>query len=384
MGDFVFNLSPNLIAGADILISLGDYVSKYGSHFMLVVDPNFKDMQLLVRVKQSLEQKSLRLFSFDGIQKSPDTESIIRALRLAQAAHVDGIIALGDITTCSVAKTLASLYNETKSIYNYLEGEPITESPIPLIQIPTTCNNPFLFTNVVYISDSRNKTLYGIKCKEDLCSLVLFDSNIYKGLSLNALRLMVFSGLTIAFEAYISKRSNFFSDALVKKAIYLYILALNPEHDAIIGQTIEETMCQAGVLLAMGAKSSNIGFASAIALATNGKYDVNVSSMLCVLSSFLLQDAISSNLSKVIDFSEMFLANKRPENLSLEDFALKGVKAVRERLLNIELPSTISSLDLALEDMTSIAEDVLTLDFINYIPRSLTSNDVLEIIKKAL
>ena len=51
--------------------------------------------------------------------------------------------------------------------------------------------------------------------------------------------------------------------------------------------------------------------------------------------------------------------------------------------MSIELPSKIASLDLALEDMTSVAEQALTLDFMNYIPRSLTSNDVLEIIKKA-
>ena len=384
MGDFVFNLSPNLIAGADILISLGDYVSKYGSRFMLIVDPSFKDMELLVRIKQSLEQKSLRLFTFDGVQKSPDTETVVRTLRLAGAAHVDGVIVLGDLTTCSIAKAVASLYNEEKPIYSYLEGEPVTKPSIPLIQIPTTCNNPFLFTNVVHLSDSRNKTLHGIKCKEDVCSLVLFDSNIYKGLSLNALRLMVFSGLTVAFEAYISRKSNFFSDALIKKAIYLYMLALNPEHDKIVGQSIEETMCQAGILLATGAKSSNVGFASALSLVTNSKYDVDISSMLCVLSSFVLEDAISSNLSKVVEFSEMFLANTRGADLTLEEFSLKGIEAVREKLLSIELPSKIASLDLALEDMTSVAEEVLTLDFMNYIPRSLTPNDVLEIVKKAL
>lgn len=383
MGDFVFNLSPNLVAGADVLISLGDYASKYGSRFMLIVDPAFKDMEVLVRIKQSLEQKSLKLFTFDGIQKTADSETVSRVLRLAQVAHVDGVIALGDMVTCFIAKAVASLYNEKKPVYNYLEGEPITEPSIPLIQIPSTCNDPFLFTNVAYISDSRNRVLCDLKCACDVCSLILFDSNIYKKLSLNALRLMVFSALTIAFEVYVSKKANFFSDALVKKAISLYILALNPEHDKIIGQSIEETMCQAGVLLAIGSKSSSVGFALAIALATNGKYDVDIPSMLSILSSFVLEDSISSNLSKVVEFSQGFLGDAIPENENLEEFSLKGVEALRERLLSIELPSKIANLDLALEDMTSVSEEVLKLDFMNYIPRSLTSNDVLEIIKKA-
>ena len=69
--------------------------------------------------------------------------------------------------------------------------------------------------------------------------------------------------------------------------------------------------------------------------------------------------------------------------VNLEELSLKGIEAVRQRLLSIELPSKIASLDLALEDMTSVSEEVLKLDFMNYIPRPLTSNDVLEIIKKA-
>ncbi|MGP1439142.1 MAG: iron-containing alcohol dehydrogenase [Treponema sp.] len=383
MGDFVFNLSPNLIAGVDVLISLGDYVSKYGSRFMLIIDPAFKDVELLVRIKQSLEKKSLKLFTFDGIQKTADSETIVRALRLAQVAHVDAVIALGDVVTCFIAKAIASLYNEEKTIYNYLEGEAIVEPSIPLIQIPTTCNNPFLFTDLVYVSDSRSRALYTIKCKPDVCSLVLFDSNIYKKLSLNAVRLMLFSALTIAFEAYVSRKANFFSDALIKKVFSFYMTALNFGADNAVGQSIEEIMCQAGVLLAMGVKSSNIGLASAISLITNGKYDVDMPSMLSVLSSFVLEDAITSNLSKVLEFSEIFLGSACPADITLEEFSLKCVEAVREKLLSIELPSKIASLDLVLEDMTSVSEDVLKLDFMNYIPRSLTSNDVLEIIKKA-
>ena len=383
MGDFVFNLSPNLVVGADVLISLGDYASKYGSRFMLIVDPSFKDMELLVRIKQSLEQKSLKLFSFDGIQKTADAETVSRALRLAQVAHVDGVIALGDMLTCFVAKVVASLYNETDSVYSYLDGKVITEASIPLIQIPTSCNDPFLFTDMAYICDSRNRRLYEIKCKPSVCTLVLFDSNVYKKLSLNAINLMIFSALTVAFEAYISRRSNFFSDALIKKAISLYIVAINPEHDSIVGQSIEDTICQAAVLLAMGGKSSNVGFASAIALTTNGKYNVDIASMLTVLSSFVIEDAITSNLSKVADFSQSFLRSENPVDMTLEELSFKCVEAIRQRLLNDELPSKIASLDLALEDMTGVAEDTLRFDFMNYIPRSLTSNDVLEIIKKA-
>ena len=105
--------------------------------------------------------------------------------------------------------------------------------------------------------------------------------------------------------------------------------------------------------------------------------------MLTVLSSFVLEDAISSNLSKVAEFFQIFLDEDKSLGTDLEEISLKGVEVLRQKLLSIELPSKIASLDLVLEDMTSVAEEALKLDFMNYIPRPLTSNDVLEIIKKA-
>lgn len=383
MGDFVFGLSPNLIVGTDVILSLGEHVARYGSRFMLIQDPSFKDAELLVKIKQSLEQKSIKLFGFDGIKKNADTETVLRASKLAEVAHVDGIIALGDTVTCSVAKAVACLYNETRPIYKCLEGDVVTENPLPLIQMPTSCDNPFLFNNFVYLTDSRNRTVSILKCKQDSSTIVLFDSTLYKGLSLNKLRLMIFSGLSIAVDAYISKRSNFFTDAILKKAISLFVLALNPEHDKIVGQSVEETLIQATFLNAMATSSSRSGLATALAIAGNGKYDISISTILTVMLSFVLQDSIPSNLIKVSEIANLFLEDDKVNASALEELSIKGIERIKERILSLELPVKLQSLGLALEDLASMAEIALTTDFINYIPRPMTSLDVLEILKKA-
>lgn len=383
MGDFVFNLSPNLIVGTDVILSLGEHVVKYGSRFMLIQAPSFKDVELLVKIKQSLEQKSIKLFCFDGVKKTADTETVLRVLKLATVAHIDGIIALGDTVTCSVAKAVACLYNEAQPIYKYLEGSLVTEKPLPLIQIPTNCDNPFLFSDFVYLTDSRNRTLSILKCKELACAIALFDSVMYKGLSLNKLRLMIFSSLAVAVDAYVSRRSNFFTDALLKKAISLFVLALSPEHDKIVGQTVEETLIQAGFLTAMATASSKQGLATALAVAGNSRYDISISAILTVMLAFVLEDSIPSNLIKVSEVANLFLDDTKANATGLEDLSLKGIEKIKEKILNLELPVKLQSLGLALEDLTTIAEMALTTDFVNYIPRSMTSLDVLEILKKA-
>ena len=383
MSDFVFNLSPNLIVGTDVILSLGEHVVKYGSRFMLIQDPSFKDVELLVKIKQSLEQKSIKLFGFDGIKKSSDTETVLRALKLAEVAHVDGIIALGDTVTCSIAKAVACLYNETKPIYRCFEGETVNASPLPLVQIPTDCDNPFLFGNSIYLSDSRNRTVSILKCKEDASAIVLFDSALYKSLSLNRLRLMVLSGLSVAVDAYVSRRSNFFTDALLKRAISLFVLALNPEHDKIVGRSVEETLIQATFLTTVATASSKPGLATAIAVAGNTKYDISISTILTVMLGFFFLDYIPSNLIKVAEIANLFLEEGKVNASALEEMSIKGIEKIREKILELELPVKLQSLGLALEDLASIAEIALTVDFINYIPRSMTSLDVLEILKKS-
>jgi len=383
MSDFVFNLSPNLIVGTDVILSLGEHVVKYGSRFMLIQDPSFKDVELLVKIKQSLEQKSIKLFGFDGIKKSSDTETVLRALKLAEVAHVDGIIALGDTVTCSIAKAVACLYNETKPIYRCFEGETVNASPLPLVQIPTDCDNPFLFGNSIYLTDSRNRTVSILKCKEDASAIVLFDSALYKSLSLNRLRLMVLSGLSVAVDAYVSRRSNFFTDALLKRAISLFVLALNPEHDKIVGRSVEETLIQATFLTTVATASSKPGLATAIAVAGNTKYDISISTILTVMLGFVLEDSIPSNLIKVAEIANLFLEEGKVNASALEEMSIKGIEKIREKILELELPVKLQSLGLALEDLASIAEIALTVDFINYIPRSMTSLDVLEILKKS-
>jgi len=383
MGDFVFNLSPTLVAGKDVLLSLGERVQKYGQRFMLILDPSFKDMEVVLSIKRSLEQKALKLFSFDGVKKSVDTETVLRTLKLARAAHIDAVIVLGDVITCSLAKAISALYNETKPIYNYLEGQPIEESPLPLIQIPTSCDNPFLFSTSLYLADSRNRHIAQLKCKEDISSLVFFDSNVFKSLSLNNVNLTIFAGLALAIDAYVSRKANFFSDALLKKAISLFVHAFRVLNENLAGASIEDIIAQATLLNAVALSSSSPGIAMAIAEVGNGKYDLSIPQLLAIMLAPLLEDSIPSNLSKVADVASFFLKDSDRAGLGLEEVTHKGIEELTNILLKLGLPAKLQSLDLELEDLTSMADTALNVDFINYIPRSMTSLDILELLKKA-
>ncbi|AGT43003.1 iron-containing alcohol dehydrogenase [Treponema pedis] len=382
MADFVFRLSPNIILGNYSLARIGEEAVKFGNNFMFVADPFFEDLGLIEKIKNALEEKHISLFTFNGFGKTPDSDIIERALSLARGARIRGVIACGDMVACSIGRAIASLYNETKSIYNYIEGEPITAEPLPFIQIPTTCNNPFLFGTTSGILDSRSRTVNLLKIQEGLCKLVIFDSNTYAGLAPNAMTAMSFAGLSTAFEGYVSTKGSFFSETVLGKAISIYLLSLDPQREKLVGTSREELLTQAACLSSMGIAASAPGLGTAISLAAGGKYGIASSLISTILLPYVLNDTISSNLAKTASVARM-LGETMPEGGDAVELSKRGIEEIRRQLAEANLPTRLKDIDLTIEALVPVSEDAAKLSFMNYIPHPMSSRDIFEIIKQA-
>ncbi len=382
MADFVFKLSPNIILGNYSLARIGEEAAKLGNNFMFIIDPFFEDMGLIEKIKKSLEEKHISVFTFNGFGKTPDSEIIDRALSLARGAHIKGVIACGNLVACSIGRAIAALYNETQSSYNYIEGTPITAESLPLIQIPTTCNDPFLFGTTSCILDSRSRSINLLKVQENLCDLVIFDSNTYAGLAPNTMTAMLFAGLATAFEAYISTKGSFFSETVLGKAIDIFLISTDPQREKLIGTPREDLAAQAACLAAIGASASAPGLGSAISLAAGGKYRLASSLISTILLPHIINDAISSNLTKTVSVARM-LGETMPEGGDAVELSKRGVEEIRRRLAEANLPTRLKDIDLTIESLVPVSEDAARLSFMNYIPHPMSSRDIFEIIKQA-
>ncbi len=382
MADFVFKLSPNIVLGNYSLARVGEEAIKYGTNFMFVVDPLLDDTGVIDKIKKSLEEKGISLFIFNGFSNTADSEVIERALSLAKGAHIHGVIACGDMTTCAVGRAIAALYNEEKSIYYYVEGEPIKAEALPFIQIPRACNDPFLFGNTSYIVDSRNRSTCLLKIQEDICKLVIFDSNAYSGLAPNAMTAMIFAGLGSAFEAYTSKKGSFFSETVLGKAVETFLIALDPNHKKMVGTPREELVAQAACLSAIGIAASAPGLGTAISISAGGRYRMSSSIIATVLLPYVVKDTISSNLSKTLSVARM-LGENMPEGGDAEETSKRGVIEIKRRLAEANLPVRLKDIDLTIESLVAVSEDAAMLDFMNYNPRPMSNHDIFEIIKEA-
>ena len=210
MTDFIFRIQPNIMLGTHIISRVGQSILDYGSKFMLLCDPVLRDVDLIDKVVDSLEEKQISLFVFDEIPSSATSEALEQALSLARGAYVDGIITLGGIKTASLGRSVAALYHETGLLYDYLDGKPATTDPLPFFSIMTTCRDPFLFTEFTPVIDGRNRQIKLLKIKSGFTKIVFSDPNLFGTLPKNTSISILMDTLSLAIEAYISTKSNFF------------------------------------------------------------------------------------------------------------------------------------------------------------------------------
>ena len=223
MADFIFRISPNIILGSYSASRLGQFVQEWGTKFMVLMDPILTECGIAAKIKQSLTDRKVDFFVFDEIPNAPDTSVIENALKLAKEAHIHGIIAIGGTKTTNIGRVVSALYNEAPNLYDFVDGSVPTAGAIPLICVPTTMRDIFLFSDKTPIIDARSRQLKTLKIQNNITKLTIFDPNLSVSLTDNQTASVTLETLCMAVESYISQKSNFFSDTMAEKAMELII-----------------------------------------------------------------------------------------------------------------------------------------------------------------
>ena len=380
MSNFTFKLSSNIILGSYSIAKIGSEAAQFGKKFLFVVDPLLHETGISKKITAALEERGISVLVFDGVKRSADSDIIENALSLARGVFVDGVIASGGMGSVAIGRAVASLYNETGSIYDFIDGKPCTAEPLPFIEVPSTCREPFTFTSFSPIVDVRSRKINLLKIRQDLCKLCVFDPACYSNLAPNATTATLLQGLGIAFEGYISCRSSFLSEAILGKAIERFLQSLGaPLGNADASD--ETVIAEAACLTAIGISCSSPGLGSAIALACAGRYNISSSVVGTILLPHILANAQTSNLDKVVRIGRMLgVETQGADPLAVSQAA---IEEIRRRLAQANLPTRLKDINLTMEQLIAVSEDAVSLSFMNYIPKPKRSDDVFELLKQA-
>lgn len=381
MADFIFKISPNIILGSYIATRLGQHASDWGDRFMLVVDPILKESGTTAKITQSLDERGVEYFVFDEIPSTANTETLKDALLLARESHVHGVIAVGGGRTLNLAKAVCALYREKGDLYEYIDGKAATTSPLPLICVPTTVRDSFIFTDRTPVSDARSTKIRLLKTQNGLCKLVLWDPNLQINLTEKQSACMSIEVLSFAIEGYLSQKSNFFSDMIIEKSVQLLSYALDGVPSLSITTPQEVLLTQGGCMASLGGASSSFGVANLLANAINSRYQISRSLTTAILLPYIIEDAASYRADKLATLAKLLRAC--PQETETADAVTALTEYVRQKIAKVNIPARLKDLSLTIEQLSLAAEDAGELDLMNSLPRSMTTDDLFDLIKRA-
>lgn len=381
MADFIFKISPNIVLGSYAITRIGQYAQELGSKFMVIIDPMLKEVGISDKILQPLDEHKIDYFIFDEITNGATTQIISQALTLSREAHIHGVIAVGGAKTINIAKSVCSIFYEVHDLYEFVDGASPTVAPLPLLCVPSTMRDPFLFSPFTPVIDSRSNKNRLLRNKDGLVKLVLFDPNLSLTLTENQTASMAIETLCLATESYISQKSTFFSDMIVEKGMELLGYALDGSPTLTITTPAEVLLTQGGCMASLASSMSAPGCATLLAQTINARCRISRSLVSSILYPYIIEDAAKFKADKIAKLSKILRA--APEEATQEEAVSGLTEYVRQKLAQNNLPARLKDLSITIDQLALCAEDAGELDLINTLPRSMTSDDLFDLLKLA-
>ena len=381
MADFIFKISPNIVLGSYAITRIGQYAQELGSKFMVIIDPMLKEVGISDKILQPLDEHKIDYFIFDELTNGATTQIISQALTLSREAHIHGVIAVGGAKTINIAKSVCSIFYEVHDLYEFVDGASPTVAPLPLLCVPSTMRDPFIFSPFTPVIDSRSNKNRLLRNKDGLVKLVLFDPNLSLTLTENQTASMAIETLCLATESYISQKSTFFSDMIVEKGMELLGYALDGSPTLTITTPAEVLLTQGGCMASLASSMSAPGCATLLAQTINARCRISRSLVSSILYPYIIEDAAKFKADKIAKLSKILRA--APEEATQEEAVSGLTEYVRQKLAQNNLPARLKDLSITIDQLALCAEDAGELDLINTLPRSMTSDDLFDLLKLA-
>lgn len=383
MSDLIFKISPNIVLGSYTLSRLAQYIRPWGSKFMILLDPILKDFNILEKISQTLSERKIEFFIYDNFTDGATTKEIENALILAKQGHIDGIISVGGEKVINAGCAIASLFNENRSIYDFLDGSiPSASSvPLPLICVPSTMRASYAFTNSIPLIDSRSLQIKQLKTQNAVCSLMLWDPNLTVSLTENQLASLSLETFCIATEAYLSQKTSFFSDMFCEKSFELLGFALNEKKSLDVTTPKEQLLEQGGCMASLASATSSIGIASLLALTINARYKISRSLVVSILFPYMIEEVAKFKEDRIEKIAHFYGAAE--ESVKNKEAVQELAENIRQQIAKANLPVRLKDLNLTMEQLALCAEDAGQLDVMAYLPRSMTTDELFELMKLA-
>ncbi|MGN0398972.1 MAG: iron-containing alcohol dehydrogenase [Blautia sp.] len=375
--NFNYYLPVNVVFGCGKVKETGELAKAYGKKALIVTGKSSaKKSGLYDKVNDSLKAAGIDSVLFDKVSQNPLTTTAIEGAAFAKENACDLVVAIGGGSIMDCAKAIAFLSVNEGDINDYIFNRLKSEKALPLLLIPTTCGTGSEGNGFAVLTNPENGDKKSLRCNAIIAKASIVDPECMMTMPKKVLASVGFDALCHSMEAYTSKISQPFTDALALYAMELIQDSLMNLYNGSKEKEKWEKITIASTIGGMVINQAGVTLAHGMEHPASGLKDIVHGHGLAALTPAVIEASYKGDLYKFGKISQI-LGGKDASDCA------EQVKAL---LAKLDMNLTLSDLGLTQEDIPWMAENCMKVSAASVAnnPVVFTQEEIADIYKKAM
>ncbi|MDO5392901.1 MAG: iron-containing alcohol dehydrogenase [Eubacteriales bacterium] len=375
--NFNYYLPVNVVFGCGKVKEVGELAKPYGKKALIVTGKSSaKKSGLYDKVKDSLAAAGIESALFDKVSQNPLTTTAIEGAEFAKETGTDVVVAIGGGSIMDCAKSIAFLAVNDGDINDYIFNKKKSDKALPLILIPTTCGTGSEGNGFAVLTNPENGDKKSLRCNAIIAKASIVDPECMMTMPKKVLASVGFDALCHSMEAYTSKISQPFTDALALYAIELIADSLVDLYNGSEDVEKWEKITIASTIGGMVINQAGVTLSHGMEHPASGLKDIVHGHGLAALTPVIIEASYQGDEDKFGKISRLLGGTD----------ASDCAQQVKKLLAKIDMTLKLSDLGLSEEDIPWMAENCMKVSAAGVAnnPVVFTQEEIAEIYRKAM
>lgn len=325
-----FHVPTRIVFGSGVMSHLRDIIKTEigASSFFLVTDEGIVKSGIAGRVIGQLSNVTV----FDEVEQNPKNGTIDRVGEMVRAAQPDLIIGLGGGSALDAAKSIALLAKNPGKIEDYEGKARYTQSPLPVLAVPTTCGTGSEVTWVSVITHTTRQFKMSIKGPEMFPAVAVVDPDLLLTLPPGLVASTGLDALTHAVEAFTVKPATFLTDYIALEALRLILNSIEGAYQDIKGNsTAREEIMKGSLVAGLAFGNSDVGGVHCLSESVGAILDTPHGIANSIFLPFVMEFNLPVAAKKYAEIAQMAGLSEK-DGLSSAEALIRRIKGLARSL----------------------------------------------------
>jgi alcohol dehydrogenase class IV len=380
---FIYRTPGKIIQAAGAITDLPSTVGELmGINIFVVTDTTLLSLGLFSSLFESLKEAGYELTIFSEVEPEPSSDTVNKAVKMAQEVNAQTIIGAGGGSVMDVAKLVALLAMTPQKIEATYGADRCIGKRLPLVQIPTTAGtgSEVTWAAVVTTDSSEKKPIVSPLLIADA---VILDPNLTLNLPPRITAATAVDAMVHAIEAFTSgSRKNAFADGLALQALSLLWENLPIVMDNGHALDARSAMLLGAMQAGMAFANATVGGVHALAYPVGALFHVPHGES----NAMMLVPVMSFNRTTCqADYASIARHLKISQSVCDIEACDSLIKALADMINHLCLPDRLSQVGIEASDIELLVNDALNQTrLLSFNPRLLERDDIRRIYQSVL